>query len=77
MSQKMGLKVTEDVSDSYEVSDEFCQIQNDDAVDMDKIQVVECINDFIASPFEIMTRDVEDDLMYISRRPLIKYCSKY
>ena len=54
----MGLKVTEDVSDSYEVSDEFCQIQNDDAVDMDKIQVVECINDFIASPFEI-----EDDLI--------------
>ena len=26
----------------------------------DKIQVVESIKDFIASPFEIITRDVED-----------------
>ena len=29
----------------------------------DKIQVVESIKDFIASPFEIITRDVEDNFM--------------
>ncbi len=48
----------------YEVTDEFCKIQDDNVQgSVDKIQVVECIKDFITSPFEIITRDIEDDMI--------------
>ena len=65
-SKKNGPETAEDPP--YEVTDEFCQLQDDDFNqdfngNVDRIQVVENIKEFLASPFEIITRDIEDDIM--------------
>ena len=54
----------EDLIPPYEVSDEFCMLQDEHVQgNVDRIQVVENIKEFIASPFEIITREIEDDIM--------------
>ena len=54
---------TDDISYSFEVTDEFCKLQDDNVQgNVDRIQVVESIKDFMASPFEIINGEIEDDI---------------
>ena len=54
---------TDDISYSFEVTDEFCKLQDDNVQgNVDRIQVVENIKDFMASPFEIINGEIEDDI---------------
>ena len=71
---KEGQKVesVEHFSPSYEVTDEFCQIQDDGhPSNYDRIQVVGNIKEFIASPFEVITRDIEDSPMFLCSKMFI------
>ena len=44
----------------YEDTDEFCQLQDeDDKGTEDKIQIINNMVDFLASPFQIITRETE------------------
>ena len=57
--KKDGRIAFENAND-YEVTDEFCQLQDeDDSGTVDKIQVINNIDDFLASPFQIITRTTE------------------